>query len=156
MISFSDRKRASKGVTLLEMLVVLSIISIAAIAFAAAAGGALSREQAVRQAELLASAIRAARADAIAAGRIIDVTFDVKDGVYGAQGGPAVSLPPGLSMEFTGASEIFDDSGAGVLRIYADGSTSGALVKISSAHAVNSVSVDWLTGAVRLSRERMP
>ncbi|HBK92138.1 MAG TPA: hypothetical protein DDZ68_10750 [Parvularcula sp.] len=156
MSSFLDSKGASRGVTLLEMLVVLAIISVAAIAFAAAAGGALSRGQASRQAEMLASAVRAARADAIAASRDIDVTFDARNGVYGAKGGRAVRLPPGLSMDFTGAAEIFDESGAGVLRIYADGSTSGALVKISSAREVNSVSVDWLTGAVRLTRERAP
>ncbi len=154
MTCSSDNRRRSAGVTLLEMLVVLSIISVAAVIFAATTMSAATRGQTARQAEMLASAIRAARADAVAAGQEIEMTFHTADGAYGVNERTVVRLPPGLSISFTGAAEIFDETGAGVLRIYADGSTSGALIKISSERETDSIAVDWLTGAVRLSRER--
>lgn len=154
MNSLSDRRRRARGVTLLEMLVVLAIISFAAVFFAAFASGNAERTEGLRAAEALASAIRSARADAIASGAPVEIVIDAAGRSYSIAGATQASLPARLSLEFTGARELMTPSGDGVLRLFPDGSTSGARIRITGGAEIDEVSVDWLTGAVRLERQR--
>ena len=140
--------------TLLEMLATLAILSMATVMFAVMTDRVGRRTGTIRFAERLASDIRSARADAIAKGDRIDIIFDVKDRAYAIDEEDFAVAPRDVRLEFTGAAEYFTESGAGVLRLYADGSSSGALIRIGSDREVDSIDVDWLTGSVRLTRER--
>ena len=154
MNCWSDKRFRERGVTLLEMLAALAILSMATVMFAVMSDRVARRTETIRFAERLASDIRSARADAIATGERIDMTFHVEDSAYAIENAPFAFAPRDVRLEFTGAAEYFTASGAGVLRLYADGSTSGALIRIGSDREVDSIDVDWLTGSVRLTRER--
>ena len=136
------------------MLVALAILSVATAIFATMSSRFARATEAIRFTERLASDIRSARADALATGAAVDVTFHAADSAYAIKGRKAGDAPSGVTMEFTGAAEYFTPSGDGVLRLYADGSTSGALIGIKSEREINKISVDWMTGAVRFTRER--
>lgn len=151
---WSDNRPPERGVTLLEMLAVLAILSMATVLFATMSSRIARRADAIRFAEVLAADIRRARADALAANDQIYMTFDVDDGAYSLEEAQLGRAPPNVSLEFTGASEYFTPAGDGVLRLYSDGSTSGALIKIQSERETDTITVDWLTGTVRLARER--
>lgn len=152
----SDRSARSRGVTLLELLVALAIISLALVLFAPFSSRAIERDAGRRDAELMIAAVRSARTDALASGRPVDLVFDANLHEYGVDGQPMTRISPAIEMSFTGARELMTSSGAGVLRLYPDGSTSGAVVRIVSVRETDEISVDWLTGAARLERERAP
>lgn len=154
MTCSSDNAARSRGVTLLELLVALAIISLALVLFAPFSSRATGRDAGRRDAELMIAAVRSARADALASGRPIDFIFDAGLHEYGVDGQKMTRISPAIEMSFTGAREFMTSSGAGVLRLYPDGSTSGAVVRIVSGRETDEIIVDWLTGAARLERER--
>lgn len=150
----SDKCARSRGVTLLEMLVVLAILSMSIVLFAPMIVAGMERTRGLRDAESIATALRTSRADAIAANRAIDFVFDAAGQTYGVEGEKQLALSSGVTMEFTGARELMTPSGAGVIRLHSDGASSGGVVRIVSEHESDVIEVDWLTGAVRLNRER--
>ncbi|OFX03711.1 MAG: hypothetical protein A3E78_16640 [Alphaproteobacteria bacterium RIFCSPHIGHO2_12_FULL_63_12] len=150
----SDKCARSRGVTLLEMLVVLAILSMSIVLFAPMIVAGAEKNRGLRDAESIATALRASRADAIAANRAIDFIFDASERTYGIEGQKPFALSPGVTLEFTGARELMTPSGAGVIRLHSDGASSGGVVRIISKHESDVIEVDWLTGAVRLNRER--
>lgn len=154
MTCSSDNAARSRGVTLLELLVALAIISLALVLFAPFSSRAIERGAGRRDAELIVAAVRNARADALATGRRIDFVFDADGREYGVAGQPMTHISPAIEMSFTGARELMTSSGAGVLRLYPDGSTSGAVVRIVSERETDQITVDWLTGAAHLEWER--
>jgi len=156
MKSSSNNRAGARGVTLLEMLVVLAIVSLSIVLFSPMTIGAARKNDALRSAELMTASLRGARADALAGSRPVDVVFDVANGAYIIDGGPAYRLGSAISMEFTGALELMRPSGEGVLRLHPDGSSSGAVIRLISEREVDEISVDWLTGSVRFSRARSP
>lgn len=151
----SDNIARSRGVTLLEMLVVLAIVSMSIVLFAPMIVDAAEKNKGLRDAENIATAIRTSRADAIAGNRPIDFVFDVTGRTYGADGQKALALSAGVTMEFTGARELMRPSGVGVIRLHPDGASSGGAVRIISDREADEIQVDWLTGAVRLDRKRV-
>jgi general secretion pathway protein H len=62
-------------------------------------------------------------------------------------------LPGNLRVEVLGAREL-NREGAGVIRFYADGSSSGGFVKLQNDSGMGvQVEVDWLLGRVTLCKE---
>lgn len=145
----------SRGVTLLELLVVLAIISLSLVLLAPLSSRAIENGAGRRDAELIVAAIRNTRADALASGRQIDFLIDITERGYGVDGEPVVGLSPTIEMSFTGARELMRPAGVGVIRLYTDGSTSGAVIRIASEREEGKITVDWLTGAIHLERKRL-
>ena len=155
MTCSSDRRfTAERGVTLLELLVVLTIVSLTIVLFAPMTSAIVNRGAQGREAELMISAIRGARADALAQGRPVNFLVDTANRRYGRDTGPMTGLSATREIEFTGAAELMPDSASGVLRFYPDGSASGAVINLRSERESDRISVDWLTGAASLERER--
>jgi general secretion pathway protein H len=156
MICLSDKEFSpERGVTLLEMLVVLTIISMTLVLFGPMTARLMSQGAQNREAELMISTIRGARADALARGRSVDFLIETESRRYGLEGGPMNELSATRDIEFTGAAELMPDSVSGVLRFYPDGSASGAVISLRSEKESDTISVDWLTGAATLRRERL-
>ena len=127
-----EQTECASGFTLIEMLVVLTIVSLIA---AAVVGGldrpsrGIARTQAVSKLE---AAVRDARRDAVSTGTRVYVD-------------PQVFIPGAVvTAAWSGAG-----ASAGSLIFYADGSSSGGVISLDE---VPLVTVDWLTGQVSRAR----
>jgi general secretion pathway protein H len=134
-------KATVKGFTLIEMLVVLAILG-AALAVTVAAlpqrGGGVDLAAA---ADGVASALRLARARAVAAGHPVAFALagDGRSYTVESRTQPA---PPAVQFSMTGPTAIRFDPGGG---------SSGGGVRVTGPHRALEVRVDWLTGRVAIA-----
>lgn len=138
---------AQAGFTLLEMLVALAIVALlAALAprLAAPEAGALDRA-----ARLVATELRAARAEALETGADRFVAFDPEAGTLRREGAAPASLPAGVRMALRAAAEAEAAVGAPAILFFGAGGSTGGDVALARGEATAVVSVRWLTGAVR-------
>lgn len=143
---------SGRGFTLFELLVVLALLAlVAALVPPMLTRGfpATSLKAAARE---VAAGLRETRGRAI--GRNADATFtvDVEARSYriGDEGADRV-LPRALEIAlYTAESELID-GGAGTIRFFADGSSTGGRVSVSYQERRYDIVVDWLTGQVKVS-----
>ena len=136
------------GFTLLELLVVLSIVAIAVTVampgFSGRGGGNLLHGQASN----LAAKLRLARAAAMQSNRITSVTVDVEKRSYIYEPARSITqLSADVRLRVSVTRPLTDDRRASIL-FYPDGSSSGARVLFTSARATCSIEVITLTGHV--------
>jgi general secretion pathway protein H len=140
----------SAGFTLIEMLVVLTIIGlVAALGFPALRRppDSLRLEAATRT---LASALRLSRAQAIARNADVAVTIDTDRRMFESSAVRATALDPDISLKMIFAATERRGRAAGAIRFFPDGSsTGGDIVLILGARQAR-ISVNWLTGEPRL------
>ncbi len=100
----------------------------------------------------IVSALNAARLEAVRDGIHRDVLIDPRKRRI-TRGEREQSLPAALQLEVLGSRELNRD-GAGVIRFYPDGGSSGGYVNVSHSNGMAvQVQVDWLLGRVNLCRE---
>ncbi len=93
----------------------------------------------------IVQALRGARARAIAADRPVAFVMDAARHQYRIEGEPPQAFPAALSVSLTAP--------AGAIRFAPDGSSSGGRIALADGGHATVVSVDWLTGRVRMSEE---
>ncbi len=144
--------RRSRGVSLLEMLLVVALIAIAGMLAAMVLTGGLDGMRLRSSSKEIAAQLRYARAQAIATGQsqrfVIDPVRHQWQGPNQRQG----NIPPSLGVEFTGAREAQARAGEGGILFFPDGASTGGRVQLSAKKAVWRIDVAWLTGEVRLAR----
>ena len=138
-------ERADNGLTLFEMLVVISLVALVSFGLP----GLLSRDLPPYEATMrdLVQTLRIARSEAIRSGREQVVVLDPTSRGYGLDK-PQEVLPLGLVMTVTTGREVALD-GLPAIRFYSDGSSSGGRIQISGAERTGVVEIRWLTGSVR-------
>lgn len=139
------------GFTLLELLVVLTIISLMAVIAAPRFAGALPGAELDSGARKLAAGLREARSLAVSINR--DVPFTLSGGAnryaVGATG-KSRPLPGKLAITLvTGRTEV-TGANQGSIRFFPDGSSTGGRIELTGAGGKRSIEVDWLTGRIRL------
>jgi len=139
------------GVTLVELLVVLGILSLV-LALAMPNLRRPTRSVEVRAAAHdLVSHLRSARAAAISRGGPVAVEFDVANRWYRvASAANPVRLPRDLSLSLTTARELSHDGAPARMLFFPDGSATGGRIVLARDRVVAAVGVDWLTGRVQL------
>ena len=144
--------RRSRGVSLLEMLLVVALIAIAGMLAAMVLTGGLDGMRLRSSSKEIAAQLRYARAQAIATGQsqrfVIDPVRHQWQGPNQRQG----NIPPSLGVEFTGAREAQARAGEGGILFFPDGASTGGRVQLSAKKATWRIDVAWLTGEVRLAR----
>ncbi len=143
---------ASRGFTLMELLVVLAIMAIlAGIAMPTFVGR--STVLAVESgAQAIADALGRTRGRAISTNRAAAFTLNIEERWFRAAAeSTAERLPDEAKISFvTARSEVLNETVARI-RFYPDGSSSGGRIILAAQDRQYAVLVDWLTGRVRVT-----
>lgn len=145
-------RASSRGVSLLEMLLVIALIAGISVLAAAALSGGFGGMQLRNNAKEIASQLRYTRTQAIATGRSQRFTIDPEARTWTAPNGRSGEIPKALSVTFTGARQAQPRRGEGAILFFADGASTGGRVQLSVKRAAWNVDVTWLTGEVKLRR----
>lgn len=144
--------RAQRGVSLLEMLLVIALIAATSLLAAAALGGGFAGMQLRSSAKELAAQLRYTRTQAIATGEPQRFVIDPAAHTWRAPDGREGEIPEALGIRFYGARQVQPSRGEGAIVFFADGASTGGRVQLSRERAGWNVDVAWLTGQVRLLR----
>ena len=143
-----------RGFTLIEVLVVVGLIAIAGLLSVGILGGGLERMQLRSAAGDIAANLRFTRAHALATGTPQRFSIDPVQRSWQAPRERSGTIPERLEVEFTGAREMQERDGEGVIVFFDDGASSGGRVRLEAGDARWDVDVAWLTGEVRVHRGR--
>lgn len=143
--------RASRGFTLLELLVVLVIVGV----LMASAPGALHRilpgVEIKAAARDVSATLREARSRSLRDNRETAVVIDTEGRTYRFEGAKdAQSFADELAVTLVAAASEQVDEAVGRIRFYPDGTSTGGRVTLTRDERTYHVVVDWLTGYVRL------
>jgi len=142
----------NRGVSLLEMLLVIALIAAASLLAAAAFTGGFKGMQLRSTAKEVAAQLRYTRTQAIASGQPQRFVIDPQARTWQAPNGRNGEIPPSLGVVFTGAREVRPSEGEGAIMFFADGAATGGRIRLTLERAAWDIDVAWLTGEVRLRR----
>lgn len=143
--------RASlRGLTMIELLVVLSIIAlVSALAIPMVTG--TSNAEMRSAARQLASGLRLARSEALAQRRETFLVLDLAGRRFKVdRDAREYPLPRNVELKlYTAQKDLVDDK-VGSIRFYPDGGSNGGRITLGSGERKYEVDVDWLTGRVAI------
>jgi general secretion pathway protein H len=145
-------RNASSGVTLLELLIVLSIMAIlAAVVLPLFGGTGVSTGELKGAARQVAAGLRVARSEALATRQETRVVLDLEQRTFRIDRNAAVhTLPKMIEVKlFTAQSDLINDR-VGAIRFFADGGSSGGRVTLAAGSRKYDIDIDWLTGRVAI------
>jgi general secretion pathway protein H len=145
------RRAASAGVTLLELLIVLSIMAIVATLVLPMFGGGVSNGELKGAARQVAAGLRVARSEALATRQETRVMLDLEHRTFRIDRDAHVhALPQRIDVKlFTAQSDLINDR-VGAIRFFADGGSNGGRVTLAAGTRKYDVDIDWLTGRVAI------
>ena len=149
-------RRRARGMSLLEMLLVIALIAAIGVLTVAALTGGVAGVQLRGAAKEVAAQLRFTRSQAIATGRPQKFTLDPSAHTWSAPNGRSGEIPDKVRIAFTGAREVQPRRGEGAIVFFADGASTGGRVRLSIELAAWNVDVAWLTGEVKLKRSEAP
>ena len=140
------------GFTLLELLIVITIIGLVYAVLPAGVFGGREGVELRSTARLVAEDLRRARGQAIASNREVAFLLDLEARRFGLPGlGKLAALPEGIEATVRTAGELLSDATQARIQFFPDGSSTGGSVTLSGAGKRYEVTVRWLTGEVRLA-----
>jgi general secretion pathway protein H len=145
-------RRAARGVSLLEMLLVVALIAATSVLAAAALGGGFAGLQLRSSSKDIAAQLRFTRTHAIATGEPQRFVIDPAAHRWTAPEGRAGDIPEALGIRFFGARQVQPSRGEGAIVFFPDGASTGGRVQLHRDGAGWNVDVAWLTGRVTLQR----
>ena len=144
------RERA-RGLTLLELLIVLVLIGIVASITIPILGSGVSTTQLRTAAREVAAGLRTARGQAIAQRSESVLVVDVAARAFSVPPDTRVHpINPGIELKlYTAAHDIVNEN-VGAIRFYPDGGSTGGRITLAAGERKYDVDVDWLTGRVAI------
>ena len=141
----------SAGVTLLELLIVLSIMAIVAALVLPMFGGGVSTGELKGAARQVAAGLRLARSEALATRQETRVLLDLEHRTFHIDRDARLSaLPRQIELKlFTAQSDLVSDK-VGAIRFFPDGGSNGGRITLAVGERKYDVDVDWLTGRVAI------
>ena len=146
------RREASSGVTLLELLIVLSIMAIvAALVLPMFGGTGVSTGELKGAARQLAAGLRMARSEALATRQETRVMLDLEQRTFRIDRDASLhTLPRMVEVKlFTAQSDLVNER-VGAIRFFADGGSNGGRVTLAAGTRKYDIDIDWLTGRVAI------
>lgn len=145
-------RRASAGVSLLELLIVLSIMAIlAAVVLPLLGGSGVSTGELKSAARQVAAGLRVARSEALATHQETRVVLDLEQRTFRIDRDTRVhALPRPIEVKlFTAQSDLVNER-VGAIRFFPDGGSNGGRVTLAAGARKYDVDIDWLTGRVAI------
>jgi general secretion pathway protein H len=143
--------RATRGVTLLELLIVLMLMGIMAAMVIPTFGAGASGAELKSAARQIAAGLRIARNQAIAQRAEAFLVLDLA--------GRSFSVPPDAQVHklperveiklFTAQKDLVNEQ-TGAIRFFPDGGSNGGRITVASGTRKYDVDIDWLTGRVAI------
>jgi len=146
--------RQAQGFTLIELTVVLLIVVLgfSVIGINISSGNQSSQLKAV--ARELASALRYARGQALISHDEITVAINLAENTYQLSSREKIfHFSDEIEVTLVIAQDEFKGEEIGMLRFYADGSSSGGRITLEWGHLIYKVDVNWLSGKVAITNE---
>lgn len=146
--------RSSAGYTLLELLVVVTIMALAAsVAFPFVAGQTSNSVRLAAATRVFAGALRSTRANAILRDTQAILVIDVRQHTLSSPALPVRPFDSDIAVRLKVAEpERLSLSRAGI-RFYPDGTSTGGDLYLSLHGQESHICVNWLTGAPHLGSE---
>ena len=144
--------RRVRGMSLLEMLLVLALIAGIAVLGIAAFGGGWQGIQLRSSAKAVAAQLRYTRALAISTGTPQRFVIDPATHRWSAPNGRKGEIPASVRVSFIGAREVQPRRGEGAVVFFEDGASTGGRVQLAARKAAWNIDVAWLTGEIRMRR----
>ncbi len=149
--SFAAGIARGGGFTLLELLVVISLLAMALAVVPPILTSATATAELKGAARELASALRHARSRAIARSQDTALTLNVRTRRYRVTGTQRQhTLPADVEFKVYGAASESPDEDTGGIRFFADGSSTGGRISLARGARTLAVEVDWLLGRVSI------
>ena len=150
-LSSSVGRGNARGVTLLELLVVLSIMAVIAAIVVPVFTGGVSGSELKGATREVAAGLRLARSEALATRKETRVTLDLENRSFQVERDPRThALPKQIELKlFTAQSDLVSDK-VGAIRFFPDGGSNGGRVTLAAGERKFNVDVDWLTGRVAI------
>jgi general secretion pathway protein H len=142
---------SAAGFTLLEMLIVLTIVAFSFVLVASYRPPWSKGLEIDATAAKLAAELRLVRSEAIAANRSAMFELDVAGRRYRSGSGPLRALPARVEVELLTIAGEQPSNAAGRIRFHPDGSSTGGRIVLVDGSRRIAVGVDWLTGKVSVA-----
>lgn len=138
-----------RGMSLLEMVLVLALVAALAMMAAMAMSGGMDGMQLRSTGKTLAAELRYARTRAISTGVAQQLQINPGSRRWQGADGHHGELPQALVVTFTGAGQLQARKDEGVVRFFEDGASSGGRIELRAGKAVWRIDVAWITGEVK-------
>ena len=140
-----------RGVTLLELLIVIALMAIVAGFVIPRFGGPVSTSELRASARQLAAGLRLARSEAVSERRETFLVLDVAGKRFKVDRDPQEhSLPSRIELQLFTAQKDLVSANVGSIRFFPDGGSNGGRITVASGARKFDVDVDWLTGRVAI------
>lgn len=146
--------RSARGLTLIEVVVVVALVAVGIGATAFAVSGSLDSQRIQSAGQDLVAALRYTRGKAIVEREPQSLEIDVEARTYTAPGRDLVELPKGMEMRLLTAAMEQTGESTGRIRFYPDGSSTGGRIKLVRGGRAWDIEIAWLTGEVRMREGR--
>jgi general secretion pathway protein H len=146
------RVRASAGFTLIEILVVISLVAGLTVILMMSMNGGMNGMRLRSEARTIASELRRARSQAISTGTVQAFRIVPEDRTWTGAKDRKGEIPKPLVVTFTGVRQVLERDGEGVILFFEDGASTGGRIQLKHERAALNVDVAWLTGEVSLHR----
>jgi general secretion pathway protein H len=140
--------RRVRGVTLLEMLLVIALIAVAGLLAAGVLTGGIDGMRLRSSAKQIASQLRFTRTQALASGQPQRFTLDPVTRRWQAASGHQGDIPPGLDIRFTGARQVQRREQEGAIVFFPEGGATGGRIELQARQSTWRIDVSWVTGEV--------
>jgi general secretion pathway protein H len=137
------------GFTLVEMLVCIAIVALLATALVPAISESSARSRLSNAADRVALALRTTRDLALGEARPEIFAFDREKHVVQSGDGRVQSLASDFDVRLVARGA---DARGGTIRFFADGGSTGGVLRLSLQKRQLDVAVDWLTGRVSIAK----
>jgi len=148
------RRRSSRhgaGMTLLELLIVLSLMGLIAVMAVPYLSGGVSGSELKGAAREVAAGLRNARSGAVSSRKETRLVLDLEQRTFQIDSDNRThALPKGLELKLFTAQRDLVDAKSGAIRFFPDGGSNGGRITIASGERKYEVDVDWLTGRVAI------